>query len=63
MPKVSISHLRLSAKHSIKEEVLTLDFDSELKGNVLLEIEFNGILNDKMAGFYRSQYECDGVKK
>ena len=29
----------------------------------LLKIDYVGSINDKMAGFYRSSYECDGVTK
>ena len=40
-------------------QTATLDFEEELivsKNDVTLNIEFTGILNDKMAGFYRSSY-------
>ena len=46
-----------------KKERVTLRFDRELEaGEWTLHITFRGILNDKLHGFYRSQYE-DGVRK
>ncbi|KAG0022145.1 hypothetical protein BGZ80_000958 [Entomortierella chlamydospora] len=46
-------------------ETTTLTFDSELpKGTAVLNINYTGILNDKMAGFYRSSYkDADGNAK
>lgn len=39
-------------------ETTTFTFESELpKGPALLTIYYDGILNDKMAGFYRSTYK------
>ncbi|KAF9908820.1 hypothetical protein BX616_011368 [Lobosporangium transversale] len=39
-------------------ETTTFTFESELpKGSALLSIYYDGILNDKMAGFYRSTYK------
>jgi len=39
-------------------ETSTFTFDTELpKGPAVFNILFNGILNDKMAGFYRSSYK------
>jgi aminopeptidase N len=41
-----------------KSERVTLDFPSEiLPSQALLEINFTGILNSSMAGFYRSKYK------
>jgi aminopeptidase 2 len=50
-----------SKKISLDEEkqIATLDFEDELKvanDATTLSIDFTGILNDKMAGFYRSSY-------
>ena len=41
------------------KQTATLDFEEELhvsEKDTILNIEFTGILNDKMAGFYRSSY-------
>lgn len=42
-----------------EKQIATLDFEEELKvgkDSATLNIDFTGILNDKMAGFYRSSY-------
>ena len=48
-----------------KKEQLTLTFGTPLaRGAMTLSIAFTGILNDKMAGFYRSTYKgADGTEK
>ena len=47
--------------YSKKEETTTIHFSKKLpKGKVSLTLEFNGILNDKMRGFYRSRYVLNG---
>ena len=41
------------------KQIATLEFEEELqvaKASTTLNIDFTGILNDKMAGFYRSSY-------
>lgn len=44
-----------------KNETVTFSFPSGIKsGKTKLHIEFSGILNDKMRGFYRSKYELLG---
>ncbi|KAF5748340.1 Aminopeptidase M1 isoform 1 [Tripterygium wilfordii] len=46
------------------DEILVLEFvDSLPLGIGVLAIGFQGILNDKMKGFYRSTYELNGEKK
>ncbi len=45
-----------------KSETATFSFENSLsKGDGQIILTFNGILNDKMRGFYRSKYEVDGV--
>ncbi|GMY28909.1 aminopeptidase M1-like [Fagus crenata] len=47
-----------------KDEILVLEFADTLPiGIGLLTINFQGTLNNKMKGFYRSTYEHNGVKK
>lgn len=48
-----------------KAKTATIGFDEVLPvGKGVLEIKFRGILNDQMAGFYRSQYtDSKGVKR
>ena len=49
-----------SITYDEKYETATLHFDSELSvGNGVLEIAFDGILNDQLHGFYRSTYKDD----
>ena len=40
-----------------KKEELSITFDQKLNGRVKLCIEFLGILNDRLLGFYKSQYK------
>eukprot|EP01018_Ginkgo_biloba_P004326 Gb_22900 [translate_table: standard] len=47
-----------------KDEILVLEFEETLpRGEAILEIEFQGTLNDHMRGFYRSTYVINGKKK
>ncbi|KAF4365815.1 hypothetical protein F8388_014452 [Cannabis sativa] len=47
-----------------EDEILVLEFPQTLPiGDGILDIEFEGILNDKMKGFYRSTYKHNGEKK
>lgn len=44
-----------------KAETATISFEQEIsKGEVKLKLNFTGILNDKMRGFYKSKYEIEG---
>ncbi len=44
------------------QKELTIGFKNPLSGEITIEIEFEGVLNDKMYGFYRSSYEKNGRK-
>ncbi|MSV26957.1 MAG: aminopeptidase [Nitrosarchaeum sp.] len=46
-----------------KKEELTILFKNKIKGTAFLEIEFIGELNDRLLGFYRSQYKQNGKIK
>ncbi|XP_056167081.1 aminopeptidase M1-like isoform X6 [Syzygium oleosum] len=47
-----------------EDEILVLEFPETLPTGIgVLAIDFYGILNDKMKGFYRSTYEHNGEKK
>ncbi|KAL5559483.1 hypothetical protein UlMin_035694 [Ulmus minor] len=47
-----------------EDEILVLEFAEALPIGVgLLAIGYEGVLNDKMTGFYRSTYELNGEKK
>jgi len=42
-------------------ETVTVRFDKEVRpGEATLNLKFKGILNDQMAGFYRSEYTVSG---
>jgi len=41
-----------------------LELSEELcVGSALVSVEFSGLLNDQMVGFYRSSYSVDGDKR
>ena len=43
---------------SHEKEQVTINFDKTInESSVVLSIEFTGILNDRLHGFYRSSYE------
>ncbi|HEX3035780.1 MAG TPA: M1 family metallopeptidase, partial [Thermodesulfobacteriota bacterium] len=46
-----------------KKERVTFNFGKKLEGSASLKVEFEGKLNDKMHGFYRTSYTVDGVRK
>ncbi len=47
--------------YSEKDETVTFSFPSKVgTGKASLILKFEGILNDKLRGFYRSRYEIDG---
>ena len=45
-----------------KDEDLFILFEKNLKGKMKLCIEFSGVLNDRLLGFYRSQYKDQSGK-
>jgi len=50
-------------KLDAKKEELTIIIKNKIKGNAFVEIEFAGELNDRLLGFYRSQYKQNGKTK
>lgn len=47
-----------------KDQTIRFDFETPLEpGTASLDIKFNSELNDKLAGFYRSEYKHDGKTK
>lgn len=46
-----------------RNETIQFAFPKELEGNITVRFEFEGNINDRMAGFYRSRYMADGVEK
>ena len=46
-----------TAKTVEKNEELQIRLNEKIKGSATIEIEFEGILNDRLLGFYRSKYK------
>ncbi|MFB5628166.1 MAG: M1 family metallopeptidase, partial [Nitrosarchaeum sp.] len=46
-----------------KKEELTIIIKNKIKGSAFIEIDFVGTLNDRLLGFYRSQYKQNGKVK
>src|ERR1700751_1095028 len=46
-----------------KKESVTFHFGRKLSGSASLRIEYDGVLNDRMHGFYRTSYSVNGVRK
>jgi tricorn protease interacting factor F2/3 len=52
-----------AAKTNEKKEELQITLKEKIKGKASIIIEFQGILNDRLLGFYRSQYQQGGKTK
>ena len=50
-------------KTDAKKEELTITIKNKIHGQAFIEIEFTGELNDRLLGFYRSQYKQNGETK
>jgi tricorn protease interacting factor F2/3 len=50
-------------KTNEKKEELSIKLSKKIKGIVTISLEFEGILNDRLLGFYRSQYKQNGKTK
>ncbi|MEK6931325.1 MAG: M1 family metallopeptidase, partial [Thermoproteota archaeon] len=68
--KISSCHVRHNGiyekavtKINVKKEELTIIIKNKIKGKAFVEIEFTGELNDRLLGFYRSQYKQNGKTK
>ncbi len=46
-----------------KNETLTLELNRQINNSAIIEIKFQGVLNDKLYGFYRSKYLHKGKEK
>ena len=46
-----------------KNEELGIKLSEKVKGKITIDLEFQGILNDRLLGFYRSQYVQNGKTK
>jgi tricorn protease interacting factor F2/3 len=52
-----------SVKTNEKKEELQIKLSKKLRGLCTVDLEFEGILNDRLLGFYRSKYEQNGKTK
>ena len=52
-----------SVKLDEKKEQLQIKLGKKVKNNVKIDLTFQGILNDRLLGFYRSQYKQGGKTK
>jgi tricorn protease interacting factor F2/3 len=52
-----------TAKTNEKKEELQITLKEKIKGKASIILEFQGILNDRLLGFYRSQYQQGGKTK
>ncbi|MFQ5440369.1 MAG: M1 family metallopeptidase [Nitrosopumilaceae archaeon] len=50
-------------KNNEKKEELQITLNEKIKGNAIIYLDFQGILNDRLLGFYRSQYQQGGKTK
>ena len=55
--------IKSTPKTDEKKEELSIKLERKIKGKVVINLEFQGILNDKLLGFYRSQYKQNGKTK
>ena len=52
-----------TTKTNENREELFINLSKKIKGIVTITLEFQGILNDRLLGFYRSQYKQNGKTK
>ncbi len=55
--------IKTKTKTDAKKEELVINLDKKINGKADVQIEFSGILNDRLLGFYRSQYKDKGKTK
>ena len=55
--------VKCTVKTNAKSEDLIISLGSRVSGSVSIDLEFTGILNDRLLGFYRSTYMQGGKKR
>ena len=55
--------IKSSPKTNEKKEELGIKLSEKIKGEFTIDLEFQGVLNDRLLGFYRSQYIQNGKTK
>ena len=61
--KYGKKHVESIPKIITKTEELQITLSEKIRGNVVIDLEFQGVLNDRLLGFYRSQYIQNGKTK
>lgn len=61
--KNGTNQINATAKTNEKKEELQINLKDKIKGKSTIHIEFEGVLNDRLLGFYRSQYKQNGKTK
>ena len=55
--------IKSTPKVNEKKEELQIKLSEKIRGLCTIDLEFEGILNDRLLGFYRSRYEQNGKTK
>jgi len=55
--------IKSTPKTNEKNEELQIGLEKKIKGKATINLEFQGILNDRLLGFYRSKYKQGGKTK
>ena len=55
--------IKSSPKTNEKKEELEIKLGEKIRGSCTIHLEFEGILNDRLLGFYRSKYQQNGKTK
>lgn len=55
--------IKSTPKTNEKKEELQIKLGEKIRGEAIIDLEFQGILNDRLLGFYRSQYTQNGKTK
>ena len=55
--------IKSTPKTDERKEELEIKLEQKIKGKATIHLEFQGILNDRLLGFYRSQYKQGGKTK
>ena len=55
--------IKSTPKINEKKEELQIKLGEKIQGSSTVDLEFEGILNDRLLGFYRSKYQQNGKTK
>ena len=54
--KIELNEIELKYEENREDQILKIDLNEELTGEIQLRFDFRGEINDKLAGIYRSKY-------